>query len=85
MIVLLQFVKLMKFLFVFYLWLNEILWTGYTSLCNKLQEQGNLQSKKEISYGRKKLSVKRAEEQADKLYRKQSDKQGNSFKQQDEE
>lgn len=46
---------------------------------------GNLQSKKEISYGRKKLSVKRAEEQADKLYRKQSDKQGNSFKQQDEE
>lgn len=33
----------------------------------------------------KKLSVKRAEEQADKLYRKQSDKQGNSFKQQDEE
>jgi hypothetical protein len=47
--------------------------------------KGNLQSKKEISYGRKKLSVKRAEEQADKLYRKQSDKQGNSFKQQDEE
>jgi|MGYP004436313975 hypothetical protein len=47
--------------------------------------QGNLQSKKEISYGRKKLSVKRAEEQADKLYRKQSDKQGNGFQQQDEE
>lgn len=59
--------------------------TGYTSLCSNYKCKGNLQSKKEISYGRKKLSVKRAEEQADKLYRKQSDKQGNSFKQQDEE
>jgi uncharacterized membrane protein len=31
-----------------------------------------LANKKEISYGRKELSVRRAEEQADKLYGKQS-------------
>jgi len=48
--------------------------------------QGNLQMQKgRLVMAEKNLSVKRAEEQADKLYRKQSDKQGNSFKQQDEE
>ena len=52
--------------------MNKIVKAGYTSLCNKLQGQGKLANKKEISYGRKELSVRRAEEQADKLYRKQS-------------